>query len=94
MDVCTAYSILDAQILEVAKSINVLNEAPTPTAVSQIRLEEVPFVVTDEIKRNCAAVTAHNLEQYKNVQHSIKLKEDVTSWIDVLLEVDEREEME
>lgn len=88
-----ANRIILGSVLEVIQSIIPLEEAPEVAKSDFIRLVESPFELTDSIKRGCAAITAHNLDQYRNPYHSIRLKDDIEIDLDCLLAIDEREEL-
>ena len=92
MDIIDAYTLIDRAVLAVAKSINILNEVEDEKRTDYVRLEENPFVLTEDIKRVCQVVTAHDLREYRNKFHSIKLEEAATSWLQLLLQIDEKVE--
>lgn len=94
MDIYTAYAVLDKQISNVIDALNILDPIPDPVKPDYVRLEESPFILTEEAKRCCDVVTAHDLNQYKSRFHSIRMEDDVRTWLDKLLEIDEREELE
>lgn len=93
MDICSAYQIINSSVLKVAKSVNVLTVPVEEEEVEFIRLEESPIKISEEIKRHTKVVTAHNLFEYKNSFHSIKLSKSSGTLLDHLLKIDEREEL-
>lgn len=94
MDIFAAYQTLDRQVENVLQSINKITLIPDPIKPDYIRLEESPFVLTDEAKRCSEVVTAHDINQYKNEFHSFKLVDDIDCWLYYILKVDERKEIE
>lgn len=82
-----AYKLLNESVLAVAKSINVLQEVPQEKKERQFRLESNPHAISRASGRNCSAVTAHDLSQYKNKVYTIVLQESNMSWLDKLLSV-------
>lgn len=92
MDSIDAFRAINKSIMDVAKSLNVLEEVKEEKKQQYIRLEETTFVLTEETNRYCQVVSAHDLHQYKNRFHSISLKEKFECWIDVLLSIDKGEE--
>ena len=89
MEISRAFAAIDRSLVDVAKSINVLSYPPEEKPRKYLRLEDSAYVLTEEVKTMCQVVTAHNLQQYRNEFHSIKLEDDVTCWLDYLLEENE-----
>lgn len=85
------YKILNKSLADIAASISVLKETKPPVPVSCIRLEVKPYILSEDIKRSMPAITAHKLQQYTNKIYTIKLQENVTSWLDKLLSIDREE---
>jgi len=80
------FVILNKSLAAVARSMNILQAVEdVEQKVPQIRLKENPYVLTEKSKRCMAAVTAHDLNQYKRHIYTIGLQENVTSWLDELL---------
>ena len=86
MSIINAYSELNKYLLNVIDSVSTVSPIYLEDKLPQIRLESSPFVLTEEIERSCAVVTAHDLEQYKPKFYSIKLQENTRTWLDELLE--------
>lgn len=91
MDIFTAYSAINKSVLEVLYSLNKLKPVEEYLKPDFIRLEETPFILTEETAVNTQVVTAHDLQQYKNSFHSIRLQADVHTWLQELLKIDEME---
>ena len=93
MDIYSAYAVLGKSVLEVLDSTNRLNTVEEPKVERIVRLKENPFVLTEETERVCASViTAHNLSDYRNSFHSIKLKHQTDSWLLALLDMTKGED--
>ena len=87
-----SYVILNMGLEEVGRSINLLNVAEEQkTYVPQLTLEPALYEITEAVRRSTAAVTAHDLSQYRNQSHTIRLQENVSTWLDELLEIDRTE---
>lgn len=87
-----SYVILNMGLEEVGRSINLLNVAEEQkTYVPQLTLEPALYKITEAVRRSTAAVTAHDLSQYRNQSHTIRLQENVSTWLDELLEIDRTE---
>jgi hypothetical protein len=92
MDIYTAYRILDSQLIKVLDSVNMLETVKEPDKVKLLRIQENPFVLSEESERiNRSVLTAHDINQYKNQVHVISLQENVHSWLEKLLEIDKGE---
>lgn len=94
MDICLAYKTINKTTLDVAKSLNVLQEVKVEEKRDFIRLEESTFVLSEETDRYSQVVSAHDLHQYKNRFYSIRLEEDMSCWLDILLSIDKGVEIE
>lgn len=91
MDVFSAYSAINRAVIKSIEAVNILTVPEEPKKQSYLRLEDNPFVLTDDVAVTCQVVTAHNINQYKNKYYSIKLEENVHSWLQDLLAIDEKE---
>lgn len=93
MDLISAYQVINQSTLAVVQSLNTLNvvEERQSKPAEYIRVKENPFNLTDGVKQHAQVAAAHNLNQYKNQFHSIKLEEEADSWLLHLLKVDESE---
>lgn len=89
MDLISAYSAINKSTIGVVDSINSIKIVEKEKSVPQMRLRENTFVMTENIKRSLGAITAHNIEQYKNKFTTIKLEEEAYSWLLELLKIDE-----
>lgn len=88
MDIFTSFGVVNKSILNVVRSVNVLTPVEDELKQDYIRLEENPFVLTEDAALQSQVVTAHNLFQYKNSFHGIELEEDVHCWLEELLNID------
>ena len=88
MEQVIALCNLNKHLLTVAKSINPIVSLRDDKPIAYIRMEERPYVLTEETKRVCQVVTAHNLSQYRNKFYSIKVEEEIVTWLDKLLQID------
>ncbi|MCI9050700.1 MAG: hypothetical protein HFI05_02060 [Lachnospiraceae bacterium] len=88
MDLISAYCILNVGMLKVAKSLNILQEVKESEKIPYIKLKPNPYVISTNTIRYCQVISAHDLNQYKNKFHTIQLKENFNSWLDVLLSID------
>lgn len=87
------YLILNKSLEDVAKSINVLEKVEVkPQVIEHVRLTPNPYVVSEATKRNASVVTAHNLLQYKAKAFAVILQEEIPTWLDALLQIDEEME--
>ena len=89
MDIYSAYMAINKSLIESLKAINTISLVEEPDPVSYVRVEESPYVLTEETRRVCGVVSAHKLEEYRNAFYSIKLKDSTASWLLDLLEIDE-----
>lgn len=88
----SSYITLNRSLENVGRSINVLCAVEDAMPyIPQIRLEQSPFEVTENMARTTAAITAHDLLQYRNHGYSIRLEEDIVTWLDELLVIDRME---
>lgn len=85
------YNLLNKSLLDVVTAIQTLKETENSSYTHQIRLDINPYVLSEKTKRNMAVVTSHNLQQYINKVYTIKLQENVTSWLDQLLNINREE---
>lgn len=92
MELISAYSILNASMLKVAESLNILQKVKESDKVPYIRLKSNPYVMSSNTVRCCQVVSAHDLREYRNKFHTIQLKESFNSWLDILLSIDKGEE--
>lgn len=82
----SSYVVINKSLAKVGSSIVARKLAPEARkGVAQIRIKEEPFQLTEHIRRASAAVTAHDLNQYRRVIHTIKLQESSTSWLEWML---------
>lgn len=91
----SAYSAINRSTLEVVRSLSLVSEPVMKERDEDFprRLEEREFVLTDKMRRvTKSVVTAHDLSQYRTQFSSIKLEENVTSWLLYLLEADKEVE--
>ena len=93
MDIFTAYGALNKSVINVVKSLNMLEPVKEEVKVDMLRVEESPFLLTQDIVAAGKVVTAHNLHQYKNSFHKLDMEEDVHSLLEDLLEIDKQMEV-
>lgn len=87
-----SFVVLNRGLEEIGKSINLLNVAEEQKPyIPQLKLESTLFEITEAVKRSTAAITAHDLSQYRNQSYTIRLQEDIKTWLDELLRIDEME---
>lgn len=79
------YSFVVHDIIDLLESFITVEEVSDYEASEQIRLEDTVFLLTEDLNRVTAAVTAHNLEEYRNPLYRIKLTQDVKCWLDAIL---------
>lgn len=94
MGILNLYSFvtLNRGLEEVGRSINFLNVVKEQEVyVPQLTMEPTLYEITEAVRRSTAAVTAHDLSQYRNQSHTIRLQEDVSTWLDELLDIDRTE---
>jgi len=92
MDLYTAYSAVNKSVLNVAKSVNAIKEPSMEKPKVYTRIKENPVVLTEDTRLTCQIVTAHDLQQYRNTFHNVKLRENVGSWLRNLLSIDKTED--
>lgn len=89
MDILKVYEVKLDTILKAAKSLEVLTELDVPEKdIDYVHLQPQSFVLSDKIEYYTNVVTAHKLSQYKNRLYSIKLKESIDVWLDILIQED------
>jgi len=86
MDIYTAFSSVNKAVLDVIHSLNFLQPVKNVEKPKYVRLEETPFILTEEISTTCQIITAHDLHQYRNKYYKIKLQDDVRSWRQQLMQ--------
>lgn len=84
VDIITGYSILNKQLLQVAKEMNVLSQIVLKEKPIQVQVKEVPYTISDKFERLGPTVVAHDLSQYINRFHSIRLDSEETCMLDDL----------
>lgn len=85
------YSVINKTLLDTLDSINILDKVEEPKVNNYIHLVDEPFVLSENIERFAKVVTAHKLSQYVNRIISVKLEDDITTWLDLLIESDIKE---
>lgn len=86
VDVLNAYLVSTKTVLSVSRSICALDlVGPIEKDVAYVHLKEQPFELSDEVEYYTKVVTAHKLSQYQNRIHTIRLEEDVETWLDILI---------
>lgn len=89
MDVLDAYLVSTKTILSIGKNICALDPVQSEAEkVAYVKLQEQPFELSEEIEYYTQIVTAHKLSQYVNRIHTIRLEEDIETWLDVLIASD------
>lgn len=88
MDILSVYSVINGTLLDTLESINILDKVEQPKTNNYVHLEEEPFVLSENIERYSKVVTAHKLSQYVNKITTVKLDDDITTWLDWLIEPD------
>lgn len=92
MDIYSAYSAVNKSVLDVVRSLNILEPVKEEAPADMLRVEESPLMLTQDIMAAGRVVTAHNITQYKNDFHRLVLEEDVTTVLDSLLAIDKQME--
>ena len=84
--------MINQSVLEVCNSLNSLNIVTFELPPAPYRIKEQPCTITDEqMERVKGVITAHNLMQYNNVFYGIGLHETSNVWLDILIEVGDRD---
>ena len=92
MNIVDAYRAINQSTLELLKSTSKLSSPILKEEKTFARLEESPFVLTEETKKTYkSVVNAHKIQQYRVQFHSVRLRENVDSWFLDLLRIDEGE---
>lgn len=93
MNICLGNRILNESILKIIEDTSILTPVVEEKQAPPIRLkEDTSPLVSIATTRFSALVTAHNLSQYKNKIHSIRLEEsDMDDWFGALLNFDSEE---
>lgn len=91
MELLGVYSIINKTLLDTIDSINILEKVEEPKVNNYIHLVDEPFILSENIERFSKVVTAHKLSQYVNKIHSVKLDDDITTWLDLLVDSDIKE---
>lgn len=87
MDYCVAIQILDKGLLDLALQTNLLTPVVDEVDIPYVRIQETRIPVSTETRRICKTVAvAYKLDQYKNKYYGLHLKEDVQTWLDLLVE--------
>lgn len=74
------------------RSTNKLTSPIVEPKIAPVRLVENPFILTQSTSNACKSVAeVYDLRQYRNQFHSIKLENNVDSWLLELLKIDEGE---
>ena len=93
MDFISAYQAIDNSTLELLKKTNSITSPLLKEERIPLRLTDSPFILTEDIRLTCRSViTSHDVQQYRKQFHSIKLEDNVDSWLLDLLKIDEGEE--
>ena len=88
MNICSALKIVNQNLLDLIQCIHLLEPVEVETRAEYVRLEENPFILSEEVSRCTGVVTAHDLHQYRNRFHSIKLQQSLGVWLDILMDID------
>ena len=93
MNICVWNRVLNEGILKIIEDTNILVPVIEDRKEPPIRLKEDSLPSASvATSRFSALVTAHNLSQYKNKIHSIRLEEDdMDDWFGALLNFDSEE---
>lgn len=92
MDYIEIYSAINKSLISVAESITALKPVEDKKVEPYVRLQENPFVLTEDIARVSQVVTAHELNEYVNKFYSISLRDKTSSWLQYLLRIDKEAE--
>ena len=91
MDLISTYQTINNATLAVLRSTNKLTITSEEKKEVPARLVDSPLVITEEIISSRAAITAHDLQQYRVEFYSITLKDSVDSWLlDLLFDEEEQ----
>lgn len=85
------YSVINKTLIDTLDSVNILDKVEESKVNGYIHLVEEPFVLSANIERHTKIVTAHKLSQYVNKIHSVKLEDDIETWLDLLIDSDIKE---
>lgn len=88
IDVLEVYRVSSRTILSLGQNILALTLVENEKPEAYIRLENQPFVLSDDIEYHTKVVTAHKLSQYVNRIHKIRLEDDIETWLDILIQDD------
>lgn len=93
MDIYAAYGVMNKSLAEIVRALNVLEPVKEEVVVDTLRVEESPPVLTQAVVTAGKVVTAHNLHQYKNDFHRLRLDDDISVVLDELLAIDKQMEV-
>lgn len=81
------YKVLNNNLLKILRNTVFVEPVVVKDYIPQVRLKEEPVMVSvEDIRSTSAFVTAHRLSEYKVVVGNINLVEDITTWLDLLLD--------
>lgn len=93
MEFYKSHAIMNKSLVDVLDSMCILTLHQEPEPKKYVRLEDSAYTLTEDVAVTCQVVTAHNIQQYKNSFHSIKLEDDIDSWLSIM-EDDKEDELE
>lgn len=88
MDIFNLNSILTKTYSDIIKNTPTVEPYQEESA-SRVVMKEQPFVITEEIEKNRAVITAHFIEDYKFTDYRLVMSNNVDTWLYKLLKAQE-----
>ena len=80
------YRRLNRNMIDTIERVNVLTKVELPPKRKYQPVRPSPYLLTKEAEEYQQVVTAHKLSQYIHRIHHIQIKDNLTTWLDLLIE--------